>query len=99
MKIFIQRSGGYAGISETLHDVDTADLDPASATELEKLALGAEAAAKSAAAAQPVGADFLKYEVTLSDDHGSRSWTIVDDDSPALGPLRRLLQSLAARGR
>jgi hypothetical protein len=96
MKIVIQRSGGYAGISETLHDVDTADLDPASAAELENLALGAEAAA---AAAQSVGADFLKYEVTLSDDHGSRSWTVVDDDSPALDPFRRLLHSLSGRGR
>jgi hypothetical protein len=98
MKITIQRSGGYAGTVETLCEVDTANLDPVPAAELEQLAVGAEAAAKAAAPAQPIGADFLKYEVTLGDDKDERRWAVVDDNSTSVEPIRRLLNYLAGRG-
>ena len=35
MKILVRRTGGFAGISETLYDVDTSTLDASAAAELE----------------------------------------------------------------
>jgi len=98
MRILIQRSGGYAGILETLCDIDTASLDSASATELEQLALNAEATAKAAGGGQPIGADFLRYEVTLGDGRGERTWAIVDDNSAAVEPIHRLLNYISEHG-
>jgi hypothetical protein len=98
MKILIQRSGGYAGIVETLCEIDTANLDSASTTELEQLALSAEAAVKAAAGAQPVGIDFLTYQVTLEDEKGQRTWAVVDDSSTGVELIRRLLNYLSGHG-
>jgi len=96
MKVIIQRSGGYAGVVETLCDVDTANLDAASAAAAEQLTLRAEAVAKTAAAAQPIGADLLRYEVTLEDENGRRKWAVVDDNSTRVEPIRRLLDHLSS---
>jgi hypothetical protein len=98
MRILIQRGGGFAGIVETLYDIDTASLDSASATELEQLALRTEAATKAAAETQPVGADFLRYEVTLGDGERQRTTTVVDDNSAAVEPIRRLLNYISEHG-
>jgi hypothetical protein len=94
MKVVVKRSGGYAGITETLADVDTANLDSASATKVEQLIRDAETAAKTIGQAQPIGADLRKYEVTLDDGGHQRTWIIVEDGSAQVEPVRRLLESL-----
>ena len=96
MRIIVRRSGGFAGTAETLHDVDTDNLDAASTAEVENLVRALDAATQGdGAQAQPVGADFIKYEVTLSDGQGQRTVSIVDDNSPRLDPVHRLLNYLS----
>ena len=95
MRILVQRGGGYAGITETIYDVDTDNLDANSADELRKLVIDAEAAAKTIAGSQPIGADLLKYEFSVSDENGQRTWTVVDDSSAAFEPVGRLLNYLS----
>jgi hypothetical protein len=43
---------------------------------------------------QKVGADFLKYEVTVSERGKQHTVTFNDDDAPATAPLRELVQRL-----
>ena len=96
MRIIVRRSGGFAGTAETLRDIDTDNLDAASAAEIENLIQTLDTAARTnGAQAQPVGADFSKYEVTLSDGQGQRTVSIVDDNSPRLDPVHRLLNYLS----
>ena len=96
MRIIVRRSGGFAGTTETLHDIDTDNLDAASAAEVENLVRALDTAAQGdSAQPQPVGADFIKYEVTLSDRQGQRTVSIVDDNSPRLDPVHRLLNYLS----
>jgi hypothetical protein len=96
MRVIVRRSGGFAGTAETLHDIDTDNLDAASATEVENLVQTLDAAARTdGAQAQPVGADFIKYEVTLSDGQGQRTLSIIDDNSPRLDPVYSLLNYLS----
>jgi len=96
MRIIVRRSGGFAGTAETLHDIDTDNLGAASAAEVENLVRTLDAAARTdGAQAQPVGADFINYEVTLSDGQGQRTVPIVDDNSPRLEPVHRLLNYLS----
>ena len=96
MRIIVRRSGGFVGTAETLHDIDTDNLDAESAAEVENLVRALDAAAQDdGAQAQPVGADFINYEVTLSDGQGQRTVSIVDDNSPRLDPVHRLLNYLS----
>jgi hypothetical protein len=96
MRIIVRRSGGFAGTAETLHDIDTDNLDAASAAEVENLVKTLDAAARTdGAQAQPVGADFIKYEVTLSYGQGQRTVSIVEDNSARLVPVHRLLNYLS----
>ena len=99
MRIVVQRGGGYAEITETLFDVDTASLDLASAAELKQLVADAEAAAKTIATSQPIGADLLKYEFNVTDENGQRTWTVIDDNTAVLEPIRRLLDYLTRYGK
>jgi len=96
MKIVLQRSGGYGGISET-SDLDTAMMNDSSSAELLRLLHNAEGAAKTYQS-QAIGADFLTYEVSISENGEQRAWKVVDDGSPALEPVRQLVDYVSGHG-
>ncbi|HKG27420.1 MAG TPA: protealysin inhibitor emfourin [Thermomicrobiales bacterium] len=92
MRISVKRGGGFAGLTEDLGTVDTAQLDPATAQQVEQAAGSLAAAASSGGAA--IGADLPRYEITISD--GSEQTIAFDDDGgPETAPLRELVQRVA----
>jgi hypothetical protein len=97
MKILVRRTGGFAGISETLYDVDTSTLDASAAAELERKVRQLESEASSeGAAAKPVGADLFKYEISLTDQLGQRTITVPDDGSHVALLTHELVDGLSA---
>lgn len=99
MKISVERSGGFAGLTEKIASVDTKELVRAKAEPLEKLIervgfFGLPAVMTGNA----VGADQFKYEITVEDGARHHSVAFVEDDSPQTAPLRGLVKQLQAGG-
>ena len=96
MKIQVQQTGGFAGLTQTLFDADTARLDSKKAARVEHLIADLEAVFLSGGnAAPPVGADLLKFELALTDERGRRTLAITDNGSQSIEPVRRLLGQLS----
>jgi|SRR5262245_2440828 len=96
MKILVRRSGGFAGVSETLHDVDTHQIGGAAAAELERLVLDVESAERARSDKdRPAGADFFAFEITLTDRNGERTIIIPDDGSAPAALAHELLDALS----
>jgi hypothetical protein len=95
MIVTIKRSGGYAGIAETVCHLDTETMSPALAKRLVKLI---EASNFFALAAETpddeVGADMFRYEITV--EEGDRTHTVgfTAGEGKPTTPIRRLLASL-----
>ena len=97
MKVQIQQRGGFAGISQTLVDADSASINPARVTEFEGLARQVETLAKSHAKSETAtGADFLTYDITLQEGERRKTLTFVDDDSPGMVRVRAVLEQLSS---
>ncbi len=96
MQVVIKRSGGFAGLSEEIASVDTGKLNATAAREVEKLVsdVGFFNLPRNPPG-QKVGADFMQYEVTVTDQ--SRQHTVIfnDDDSPATAPLRDFVKRIS----
>jgi hypothetical protein len=93
MKISIIRSGGFAGLAETLGSLDTTSLAPAQARKIEALVAAAGFfELPDELTGDIAGADFMRYEVTVSD--GTRRHTVrfVDDQSARSHPLAALVE-------
>jgi Emfourin len=90
MQIVVKKTGGYAGTTETAN-IDTSSLEVGRAREIERLA---DEAATARPRAEAVGADLIRYEVTIKDDGKTRVLTFVDDGNPDGGPLKRLIEKL-----
>jgi hypothetical protein len=91
MRIVIRRSGGYAGETDTAN-IDTSRLDPGRAREIERLV--DQASAGAALGGGPVGADLMRYDITIEDGEDSRSLSFLDDGSPDAGPMKRLVEKI-----
>jgi hypothetical protein len=79
VRIKVIRSGGFAGISEQLADVETTDLAPAVAQQVEHTVR--------------VGADLFHYEVSVSDGERQHHVEYTDDgECPEAAPFRRLVE-------
>src|SRR5262245_24839158 len=90
MKIRIRRRGGFAGVEETIADLDTAAL-----SETEAGLIGA--AVEKLRAEQrlpPIGTDFLRYEIEIAqDEKPATTLTVVDEgraDDPATAAVAAL---------
>jgi hypothetical protein len=93
MRIEIRQQGGFAGLRPPPLVVETEQLDPATARELEELA-----AALPAGGPPGRGADLMRYDVLVDDATGRRTATFFEPDVP--GRVRRLLAvAREARGR
>jgi hypothetical protein len=93
MHVTVRRSGGFAGTTETLADVEASSLTAAAAATL------ADAVKRSAFFDLPpeipgdVGGDLFRYEVTVSD--AGRSKTVATSGEPRPGtPLRAILDAV-----
>jgi hypothetical protein len=72
VRVRVTRSGGFAGLTETIADVDSAKLDAAAGR---RLAAAVDAAPFEAAAAadDAPGADVFRYEIVVEDARGRRA--------------------------
>lgn len=95
MKVVIRRTGGFAGLEEELASLDTTQMPPAEARQLEERVRSMTFFGLPAALGSHIkGADLYRFRITIDD--GSRRHTVEfpDHDSPELTPLRELVQTL-----
>lgn len=95
MKVSLTRSGGFAGITETLAELDTNQLAPARAGDVE----AAFAAAgffdlPEQIESSTVGADLLRYEITAEREGRSHTVSFLEDESLQTVPLRNIVKTL-----
>jgi hypothetical protein len=88
MRIEVRQQGGFAGLRRPPLVLDTADLEPDTAREVEQLASSLPAGNQPGR-----GADLMRYDVTV----GDRTITYHDPDVPP--PVRRLLVLARDAGR
>jgi len=93
LRIELTRSGGIAGLSTTLGELDTAELPEPEAREIEELVSRADV--PSLAEASPMrgeGADRFQYELTIEDAGGRHELAMSEDSVP--DDLRPLIDRL-----
>jgi hypothetical protein len=88
MRVTVERSGGFAGITKTA-SVDRDALAPADAEMMDELVRDLDDAAPLADASSPER-DRFEYSVTLETGEGLR--TITASESQASSSLRRLIE-------
>jgi hypothetical protein len=93
LRIELTRSGGYAGLTTKLGELDTTELPEADAREIEELVRGADVPAlEEASPMRGGGADRFQYDLVIEDDSGRRELTMSEDKIPA--ELRPLIDRL-----
>jgi hypothetical protein len=95
MKISVEQSGGYAGQTSRLADIDTDQLDPGAAQEVEQAVR--QLSERSARSSEPLGADLLRYTITVNDGGSTRAIRFSDDGGPEVSQLMELVNTLLAR--
>jgi emfourin len=88
MRIEVRQQGGFAGLRPAPQIVDTTDLDPRTAGEIERIAT-----TLPAGTGQSHGADLMRYDVTV----GDRTTTYHEPDVPPA--VRKLLVLARDAGR
>jgi hypothetical protein len=97
LRISVKRTGGYAGLSETIAEIDTAAVGAAAATRIAGLVEASRFFTLPATLPnQALGADMFRYEITVEDGPRRHTVAFIDDESPAVAPLKRLVESLTA---
>jgi hypothetical protein len=89
MQIVVRRTGGYGGV-ESVSTVDTSRLDPARRKRIEQLIR--DAADTLGRAEEPIGADLMRYEITVQENGATRSMTWTDDGTPGL--MKQLIEEV-----
>jgi hypothetical protein len=96
MRIEVRQQGGFAGhMRRPPLVVETEDLEPALARELEQLAAGLPAGGPGGR--DRVGADLMRYDVLVDDASGRRTAAFFEPDVPP--PVRALLKLTRQAGR
>jgi hypothetical protein len=93
LRIELTRSGGYAGLTTKLGELDTAELPEVEAREIEELVRKADV--PKFAAASPMrggGADRFQYDLIVEDSGGRHELAMSEDKIPA--ELRPLIDRL-----
>jgi hypothetical protein len=95
VKISVKRTGGFAGLSEDVVAVDTADLDAPAAQQAEQMVQGIGFFdLPSTISGGTIGADMFRYEITVTEANRQYAVAFDEDDSPETAPLRRLVDAL-----
>src|SRR5437870_4102335 len=89
MDISVKRTGGFAGSSEDLGRLDTAERS-AEAQQAEQVVRSIDFF--NLAPRSGVGADLFQYEITVRDGGQERTIQFADDGSPEHEPLRELVR-------
>ena len=90
MKITVKRTGGFAGLTENIADLDTSQLESGVAAKVRKIGFFDYPAVVAAGA---VGADMYQYEITVTD--GPRHHSVAfSEAAPEAAPLLDLVQTL-----
>jgi hypothetical protein len=93
MRIELRVHGGFAGLRRPPLVLETEDLEPSTARELETLAAGLPAGGPAGR-----GADLMRYDVLVDDASGRRTASFCEPDVPE--QVRRLVKlAREARGR
>ena len=97
MQVTVKWSGGFAASSEQSVSLDTSTLSAAAASELGKLVSDVDFFNLPAnPPGQKVGADFIKCEVTVTDQGRQHTVTFNnDDDAPSTASLRDLARRVS----
>lgn len=91
MRVMIERTGGFAGLQETVAAYDTEDLPEQEAAKVYD-AVAALRAATARGEPSEVGADLMTYRITVGDGPG-QVYTVPEEPSPGLAdPLAALLR-------
>jgi hypothetical protein len=95
LRVELTRSGGFAGLTTTVGQLDTAELPDDEARELERLYRDADLSALTRGAPSPGGgADRFQYHLTVEDDQGRRELTMQENEVPE--DLRPLIERVRA---
>jgi hypothetical protein len=95
MQVSVKRSGGFAGLTEEVAAVETAQLDAAAAQQVEQLIQSVGFFDLPATiSGGTIGADLFRYEITVSEGDRQHTVTFTDDESSEIAPLRRLVETL-----
>ena len=98
MKISVKQTGGFAGLSEEIAAIDTAELDAAATQQVEQMVQETGFFDLPPDMRTEIGADLELYEVTVTE--GDRQHTVTfnkdgkEDESPQVARLRRLVATL-----
>ena len=95
LRIELTRSGGYAGLTSKLGELDTTELPEAEAREIE--AMVEKADLPQLLAASPIrgkGADRFQYDLAIEDESGRHELSMSEDEIP--DELRPLIDRLRA---
>jgi hypothetical protein len=94
MRIELRQEGGFGGLRRRPIVIETDDLEPGAARDLEALAADLPAGGPSGR-----GADLMRYDVLVDDAGGRRSATFFEPDvPPAVRELLRLARDARRRG-
>lgn len=94
MKVTIKRSGGLAGLNETLAAIDSEHLSGAAVDRLRQELMRLTASLRPA----DIGADLLRYDVEIDGDGPPRRLTVFDDGHPETAPMKHIEAILALGG-
>ena len=85
MQVSVKRSGGFAGLTEEVAAVETAQLDAAAAQQVEQLIQSVGFFDLPATiSGGTIGADLFRYEITVSEGDRQHTVTFTDDESPEI---------------
>lgn len=100
MKIVVKRTGGFAGLSEDVAAVDTAQLGTTVSQPVEQMVESIRFFDLPAfVSGGTIGADLFQYDITITEGDRQHSVAFVDDESPETAPLRRLVEAFIHLGR
>ena len=94
MKIAIKQSGGFAGEVKELLQLDTAQIEPSVSQQVEQFIREVKFFDLPAVIEGDVGADFLRYEITVIDNDRHHTVSFRDDGGPKTAAIRKFLGNL-----
>jgi hypothetical protein len=98
MQVLVKRTGGFAGLTEELAQVDTKQLDMATAQQVENIVQSFGFFEQPATiVSREVGADRFSYEITVTEGDQKHTITFNDDKSPETEPLRKLVKAIVEK--
>jgi hypothetical protein len=94
VQIIIKQSGGFAGEVKELLRLDTANVEAPLREKSERLIRDVKFFDLPAVIQGDVGADFTRYEITVSDGDREHTVTFEDDGSEQTAAMRKFRDSL-----